>query len=272
MKRNIQEYHKSIGAELQVLKDRVRSLIGDAHWLSDGEHKEAVLRRVISNNAPSIFRIGSGFISYPEDLSGFTNNDTSSQVDILISDNRKPTLFREGGIVIVTPDVVRAIIEVKTKVTIGELEEKLRKIGEEKQKIAESLSGNIEDAVPNIETALFCFEEPDSMPSDQEILKRLQSASNGQESRAVDMVVYGPNKFFRFWERGDQIESMFNGPCWHAYNLEGLAAAYFLGNIVHRLSPINPRIEGNWFSIENGKEFYRTHAIGLDNSISQNFN
>ena len=47
IQRNFLEYHKSIARELEATKDRIRQLIGDKHWLTDGEHKEAVLRRVL---------------------------------------------------------------------------------------------------------------------------------------------------------------------------------------------------------------------------------
>jgi len=37
-------YLGSWAAELGARQNRVRMLIGDAHWLSDGHHKEAILR------------------------------------------------------------------------------------------------------------------------------------------------------------------------------------------------------------------------------------
>ena len=48
LKPNIKKFHESLGKELLDVKDRVRYLIGDSHWVSDGEHKEAVLKEVIS--------------------------------------------------------------------------------------------------------------------------------------------------------------------------------------------------------------------------------
>ena len=39
------EYLKSISNELNASKDRIRLLIGHVHWQTDGENKEAILRK-----------------------------------------------------------------------------------------------------------------------------------------------------------------------------------------------------------------------------------
>ena len=38
--------------ELEARAQRVRTLIGDAHWLSDGNHKEALLREFLRRYLP----------------------------------------------------------------------------------------------------------------------------------------------------------------------------------------------------------------------------
>lgn len=106
-------YHKSIGDSLKSPEKRIRNLIGNSHWLTDGEHKESILRKVISDFSPEIHRVGSGFICYPS----VANN--SGQIDILITSKMHPTLYKSGELHFVTPDCVSAIIEVKTKLTNG---------------------------------------------------------------------------------------------------------------------------------------------------------
>ena len=106
MEQNIVEFHKSISGELESIKNRVRNLIGDKHWLSDGKYKEDVLRNVISRFLPKIFSVGTGFILTNE-------KELSTEIDIIIYENAKPLLFSQGDFVIVTADSVRAIIEVK---------------------------------------------------------------------------------------------------------------------------------------------------------------
>jgi len=72
-------YHKSIALELDDSKNRVRNLIGSRHWLSDGEHKETLLRRLLRSHVPETVNVGSGFVYLGVD-------DSSHQLDILISD------------------------------------------------------------------------------------------------------------------------------------------------------------------------------------------
>jgi hypothetical protein len=100
-------YHESISLEMQSTQNRIRNLIGSDHWLTDGEHKEAVLRKALRTHLPEIFHVGRGFICYREKSSG--------QLDILIIDKTSPTLFKDGELILTTPDTVSAIIEVKTR-------------------------------------------------------------------------------------------------------------------------------------------------------------
>ena len=101
---NYLEYHKSLTNELHALKDRVRNLA--EHWPTDGEYKEAALRTVLRRHLPESLIVGRGFV--------VTENSGSTQIDLLIVDGNKPTLFRDGDLMFVTPDCVRAVIEVKT--------------------------------------------------------------------------------------------------------------------------------------------------------------
>jgi hypothetical protein len=98
-------YHRSVGDELFATKDRIRNLV--RHWPTDGEHTEAALRSVLRRILPPSLVIGRGFVVGPD--------AASTQADILIVDGAKPTLFRDGDLLIVTPDAVRAVIEVKTR-------------------------------------------------------------------------------------------------------------------------------------------------------------
>ncbi len=121
-KHTLKAYYQSINDEFQSTKDRIRSLLGSQkHWLTDGEHKEAILRKTLRQHVPEVMRIGTGFVSFP-------SARTSNQQDILITDIRKPTLFKDHDLTIVTPDAVRALIEVKTSQTNAQLTETLTKL------------------------------------------------------------------------------------------------------------------------------------------------
>src|ERR1039457_1403565 len=106
-KRDFQEYHKSIAAELAATKDRVLHLIGASHWESVGQQREAVLRKALRTHIAESLHVGTGFVSGPD--------STSHQTDILICRRDKATLFRDGELFIVTPDAVAGIIEVKSR-------------------------------------------------------------------------------------------------------------------------------------------------------------
>lgn len=49
---NFEDFQKSITKELDVVKNRVRNLIGPAHWGEEGRYKEAVLKNIIKRFLP----------------------------------------------------------------------------------------------------------------------------------------------------------------------------------------------------------------------------
>src|SRR5437867_11508345 len=104
-----QAYFQSLTAEVDALKDRVRYLIEDRHWQTDGEWKESVIRQVLRRHLPQSVSVSRGFV--------VTANATSRQIDVLIVDSSKPVLFRDGDLVFVTPDAVLGVLEVKSRAT-----------------------------------------------------------------------------------------------------------------------------------------------------------
>lgn len=104
------DYLVSWSNELNSRADRVRNIIGDRHWLSDGYHKEAIVRDFLKRYLPVHLMIGTGFIktSVPEDL-------CSPEIDILICDwSLHPAIFNESDIQIVPPASVIAYIQSKS--------------------------------------------------------------------------------------------------------------------------------------------------------------
>ena len=244
--RNLQEYHRSITQELQVVKDRIRNLIGDVHWQTDGEHKEAVLRKVLRTHLPESMRVSKGFVCYPD--------GTSTQLDILITARDKPTLFKDGDLILVTPDAVKAIIEVKTNLGSQTIRGALDTLASEVEKIRLHQQ--------QCKAGLFIFE--DSRIGDEDILATVQKVSRGQETRVVNWIAVGPSRFVRFWPDGSRANSQINGPVWHSYELVELAYAYFVGNVVWGVSSDNSlEMQFAWFPIRGGKECYRTYYISL---------
>ena len=118
---NNEAYFRSITDAINALRDRVRNYITQ-RWLSDGEWKECVLRAVLRRHLPTTVGVGSGFV--------VTIDKPSTQIDILLYDNTKPVVFRDGEFVIVTPDAVRGMIEVKTAARRRELAEVYAKLAD----------------------------------------------------------------------------------------------------------------------------------------------
>lgn len=83
-------HFKSLSLELTALKDRVRNFIDDAHWQTDGEWKESVLRTVLNRNLPYNVEAVRGFV--------ITSHGCSKQIDVLLYDKSKPVLFRDGDL------------------------------------------------------------------------------------------------------------------------------------------------------------------------------
>ena len=63
---------------------------------------------MLRRNLPDSIGVRNGFV--------VAGHQSSHQLDIIIYDQSAPILFRDGDLVFVTPDAVRGIIEVKSKV------------------------------------------------------------------------------------------------------------------------------------------------------------
>ncbi|MGE3108395.1 MAG: DUF6602 domain-containing protein [Phycisphaerales bacterium] len=243
------KFHASMAAELEAVKDRIRSLV--RHWPTDGGYKEAALRAILRRHLPQSVFVGGGFI--------VGENSASTQVDILVVDGGKPTLFKDGDLVIVTPDAVRAVIEVKTKLTNALLTESLSKLA----KVARMCQRTGEPH--RVWTGLYEYEG--GVTDHARVLKALRDA-HGAKHAFVDGVSLGGDDFFLHWKS----EVMQHGPqgatdFWRSYKIDGLAPAYFLGNLVFACAGRHDH-PGSfaWFPLPGtGKEQHRRMQIAPGN-------
>ncbi len=255
VRRDFLKYHRSIGAEFEVTKNRIRQLIGSKHWGTDGEHKESVLRNVLQNHLPANVIVGSGFIC--------AEDSVSTQIDVLITDSAKPSLFRSGQLAVVTPDAVRAVIEVKTSLgRVDKLRETVQKLSD-----AVGIARERSHLAYHHFAGLFVFEG--SPVTDADVLTALRDAAFAGRfrDRFVNWIALGPQRFFRFWDRGS-TELGIIGNVWHSYKLPpNLAHAYFVSNVVWDLTQDgwNDWAQYAWFPIQSGKEQYRQWYISGEN-------
>ncbi len=153
MKPNIAAYLESWGAELQARKDRVRQLIGSAHWLTDGHHKEAILRDFLIRYLPNECECSTGFVRSVND-----QDVCSPEIDILLF-NRRMHLpyFCEGGVSIIDPASLLATIEVKSSFSKEPLNEALENV---KRVRAVAMGPTL--SLPNLWSGIFFYEMPES--------------------------------------------------------------------------------------------------------------
>lgn len=243
---NYKAYHESLNAEFDALKDRVRHLIAGNHWPSDGEYKEGVLQKILVRHLPDNLRVGRGFVC-------FSDKSVSTQIDVLITDKSKPTLFKEDDFVIVTPDCVKAIIEVKSN----------RKDAVKGLKTLSNNIGKIREAGNNgCLAGLFAYTvEKDPIYSTEKdliystILTPLQEKSEGNETHSVNFVSIGQHAFFRFWKHGERSGNVdIQNAQWRGYHLKDLARAYFVSNIICETTEYPTGFDHFWFPAEGGKE------------------
>lgn len=252
MNRDLIAYYKSITDELHSLKDRVRHLISDSHWLTDGLHKEVIIRKVLSNHLPESLRIGTGFVCVPETSNQGRLNTT--QIDILVTRRDQLTLFKEDALSIVTANSVVSIIEVKTKLNNSTVADAINKIASDANLIREY--GNA-----NCIAGLFVYE--DTKTSHRRTLESLAKAAGSNRKRVVDLVAVGNSKFYKFWDDSSRVNGPIVGPAWHAYELHSISHAYFINNIAWETSCNEKISQFAWFPLVEGKEAHLVDCISL---------
>ncbi|SHM75765.1 DUF6602 domain-containing protein [Chitinophaga sp. CF418] len=156
------EYHKTTSKELLALTNKVRNLIN--HWGEDGRYKEAVLKNVIRRFLPEKFTIANGFVIKQTENRG--EHLSSRQIDLIIYDDASPVLFKEGDFVILTPDAVRGIIEIKANLQNQGVRDILLQANENGQFI---FSGK-EDKSQKFFNGIFSYEGFDSLNVDRFVI------------------------------------------------------------------------------------------------------
>lgn len=110
MDSNRSRYLQSLGAEVSAQAHRVRDLIGDRHWPSDGSHHEAVLAGVLGRHLPTGVILRRGFVVAPQ-----RSDICSGEQDLLLIETlREAPCFDQNGLAICFPRNLLASVEVKS--------------------------------------------------------------------------------------------------------------------------------------------------------------
>lgn len=246
---DIASYYKSLSAELQALKNRVRDFISGNHWLTDGEWKESVLRSIIARKLPDTVKIGRGFV--------LTNSGPTSQCDIILYRASSPVMFREGDLVFLTPDAVVGIIEVKTRIDSVVLKAVLHKFA---------------DIGPKMGLArgqmLFClFAYKCDIRSDDTVLGTLREECD-HYTKVMDLICLDESRFVKWWKTApDGSNAVYEK--WHSYKLEDMAPGYFICNVLHFLSPEYISSDSSFWFPKETKEANKTGEVYAKNALME---
>jgi len=265
---NPEAFQVSITRELDVVKNRVRNLIGKAHWGEDGRYKEAVLMNVIRRFLPSNLSLGTGFVirtvGRPPERGTYS---ISKQIDIIVYDNRTPVLFSQGDFVITTNENVKAIIEVKTRIRNSQL-----------KKIFAKAVHNGKIIQNEVFSGIFSFEYKRTK---SETLKQTLEEL-GEDSKYINHISLGQKIFIKLWKKENHprvssfgCQSDFYGIYDFGSRSRGkkdLSFSYFISNVIYSVfGKANKRL---WFLFpaEGGKERYRKDTACLNQNQNGNDN
>lgn len=132
---DLTSYAALIGEGFASRINLLAQIIKDAHEPSLGAYKERLLMNVISQFIPRKYDVGTGFVLFPHerqfsgkvpegyDVLNRSDHIVSRQCDIIVYDsNEFPVIFKDGDFVVVRPESVRSIIEVKGSLDSTEID------------------------------------------------------------------------------------------------------------------------------------------------------
>ena len=233
----MEDYYKSLSLEISGLSNRVRFLIGQSHFPSDGKWKEAIISSILRRNIPDSYDLCSGFV--------VSNRGKSSEIDILVYDKERPKLFRNGDFIITTPDAVQGIIEVKSTFYPKKFKSELKKISKNIKYIRDD--GKRRPREGKIFAGLVYFSI--KSPIGESLLSTLSEICNEVNSE-IDYIVIGHDYIVKYWEFGPTGENGYKK--WHLYKLSSLGFGYFVGNVIQDICRYS--VIGNnsfWFPNES---------------------
>lgn len=256
---NTLDFQISLNRELDTIKNRVRNLIGNAHWGEDGRYKEEKLKEILRNRLPQNLTVGTGFI-----LNQIAHNENivSKQIDIIVYENNNPPIFKEGDFVIVTQNCVKAIIEVKSTIRSN----RTNKDG--LYKVVENFNSIVRFPelcrIDNqrIFRGLIAFDYQGGINSS--VINDSVRLSGG----IINHFSLGGHIFIRHWVDGLGLEPPINADCetnfYNIYELEELSHSYFISNLIHMTTSAD--LSDRYFMdfpIEGTKETRRNRTICL---------
>ena len=116
----MEQYYRKIQEKVLVQRDIINSLIKDQRVI--GDYYEAIIRDVIRENVAEAFAVGRGVVLSEE-------GQTSRECDIIVYNAAAyGPLFKSGEIVVISPEAVRCVVEVKGTLTNSHLSDAVKNL------------------------------------------------------------------------------------------------------------------------------------------------
>ncbi|MBN2892242.1 MAG: hypothetical protein JXL97_10265 [Bacteroidales bacterium] len=150
----------------------LEKILGDKHWLTSGTFKEKILISFLNQNLPKRYKAKSGFIIFPKKRIfkdkppkdyDYLNNSSyviSKQLDIIIFDVIETLpVFEDENIVLLAPEDVKSIIEVKGTLNSRHLKDSINLLIDFKNKWTDykSFSKELFIEAPLVPPTLYIF-------------------------------------------------------------------------------------------------------------------
>jgi len=132
---DLTSYASLIGEGFASKINLLAQIIKDAHEPSLGTYKERLLMSVLSQFIPRKYEVGTGFVLFPDetqvtgeipegyDVLNRSEHVVSKQCDIIVYDSSEfPVVFKDADFVVVRPESVRSIVEVKGSLDSREID------------------------------------------------------------------------------------------------------------------------------------------------------
>lgn len=256
---SMKKYYESINNEFMALKDRITYLIGYTHHSTTGGYQEALLKDFIERYLPENIGISRGFVVFNQRNEHLERRNeleyNSNELDILLYDKTRPTLYKSKDLVIVDVHSVKGIIEVKGNLTGHILNDTIDKFKKNISKINEHKEQKIYSGIFAYKTSNF---------NNSCILDNIRNQTNRDLNNIINHICLGNDKFIKFWDYNPSNTQDENYNKWHLYKFDNnLAMGYFIYNLITYFTNENDRL---WFP-EETKEVYLDESRDIDEPI-----
>jgi hypothetical protein len=237
---SLTDYHKSITNEIISTNKRVRNLV--THWGEEGKYKELVFKNILKRFLPNNLEIGTGFIIKP---TGRGIHEESKQIDIIIFENSHPILFRESDFVIMTPEGVRGIVEIKANLLSRNITQVIQTCNSNGKFIYEG-----KQKKTKIFNGIFSYESHSNTANLRNTLRKQYNEIDDEQKDlfALNHIAVSKDVFIKHWD------STFGREEYSQYYLVDLAFSFFISNLLNYVTENQIYKENYIWFVENKEE------------------